>query len=71
MTLFVGSQSFISLPRFMLVSAVVSELRESNQNKKEAIPIYTGHSWRVGARGKPGFAERSRERRASQTAEHD
>ena len=35
MTLFIGSQSFISLPSFMFVSAVVSELRESNQNKKE------------------------------------
>ena len=35
MTLFVGSQSFISLPSFMCVSAAVSELRESNQNKKE------------------------------------
>ena len=35
MTLFVGSQSFISLPSFMRVSAAVSELRESNQNKKK------------------------------------
>ena len=35
LTLFVGSQSFISLPSFMFVSAAVSELRESNQNKKE------------------------------------
>ena len=35
MTLFVGSQSFISLPSFMRVSAAVSELRESNQNKEE------------------------------------
>ena len=35
MPMFVGSQSFISLPSFMFVSAVVSELRESNQNKKE------------------------------------
>ena len=35
MTLFVGSQSFISLPSFMFVSAVVSELCESNRNKKE------------------------------------
>ena len=35
MTLFVGSQSFISLPSFMFVSAAVSELCESNQNKKE------------------------------------
>ena len=35
MTLFVGSLSFISLPSFMHVSAAVSELRESNQNKKE------------------------------------
>ena len=34
-TLFVGSQSFISLPSFMFVSAAVSELRKSNQNKKE------------------------------------
>ena len=35
MTLFVGSQSFISLPSFMCVSAAVSELRESNQKEKE------------------------------------
>ena len=35
MTLFVGSQSFISLPSFMFVSAAVSELRESNQNNKK------------------------------------
>ena len=32
---FVGSQSFISLPSFMFVSAAVSELCESNQNKEE------------------------------------
>ena len=35
MHMFVGSQSFISLPSFMFVSAVVSEIRELNQNKKE------------------------------------
>ena len=35
MPMFVGSQSFISLPSFMFVSAAVSELRESNQNKEE------------------------------------
>ena len=35
MTLFVGSQSFISLPSFMFVSAAVSEIRESSQNKRE------------------------------------
>ena len=35
MTLFVGSQSFISLPSFMFVSAVVSELCKSNQNKEK------------------------------------
>ena len=35
MTLFIGSQSFISLPSFMCVSAAVSELCESNRNKKE------------------------------------
>ena len=34
MPMFVGSQSFISLPNFMFVSAVVSEIRELNQNKK-------------------------------------
>ena len=32
---FLGLQSFISLQSFMFVSAAVSELRESNQNKKE------------------------------------
>ena len=31
MTVFVGSQSFISLPSF---SAAVSEIHESNRNKK-------------------------------------
>ena len=35
MTLFVGSQSFISLPSSMPVSAPVSEIRELNQNKKK------------------------------------
>ena len=35
MTLFVGSQSYISPPSFMFVSAAVSEIRELNQNKKE------------------------------------
>ena len=35
MTSFVGSQSFISLPSFVFVSAPVSELREWNQNKKK------------------------------------
>ena len=32
---FVGSQSFISPPSFMFVSAAVSEIRELNQNKKK------------------------------------
>ena len=36
MTLFIGSQSFISLPSFMLVNAAVSEIRELNQNKKNS-----------------------------------
>ena len=35
MTMFVMSQSFISLPSFMFVSAVVSEIHDLNQNKKE------------------------------------
>ena len=33
--LFVGSQSFISLPTFMFFSAAVSELCKSNLNKEE------------------------------------
>ena len=35
MTMFVGSQSFISLPSFMFVSAAVSEIHDLNQNKEE------------------------------------
>ena len=35
MPMFVGSQSFISLPSFMFVSAVVSEIRESKEKEKE------------------------------------
>ena len=35
MTMFVMSQSFISLPSFMFVSATVSEIHDLNQNKKE------------------------------------
>ena len=35
MPTFVGSQSIISLPSFMFVSAAVSEIRELNQNKKK------------------------------------
>ena len=35
MPMFVGLQSFISQPSFMCVSAAVSELCESNQNKKK------------------------------------
>ena len=34
MPMFVGSQSFISLPSFMFVSAVVSEIRELKKEKK-------------------------------------
>ena len=32
--MFVGSQSFISLPSFMFVSAVVSEIRESKEKEE-------------------------------------
>ena len=40
MPMFVGSQSFISLPSFMFVSAVVSEIRElKEKEKKEKIII--------------------------------
>ena len=35
MPVFVGSQSFISLPSFMFVSAVVSEIRELKEKEKE------------------------------------
>ena len=35
MPMFVGSQSFISIPSFMFVSTAVSEIRESNRNKEK------------------------------------
>ena len=35
MTMFVTSQSFISLPSFMFVSAAVSEIHDLNQNKEK------------------------------------
>ena len=35
MPMFVGSQSFISLPSSMFVSAVVSEIRELKEKEKE------------------------------------
>ena len=35
MPMFVGSQSFISLPSFMFVSAVVSEIRKLKKKEKE------------------------------------
>ena len=35
MPMFVGSQSFISLPSFMFVSAVVSEICESKKEKEK------------------------------------
>ena len=35
MSMFVGSQSFISLPSFMFVSAVVSEIHELKEKEKE------------------------------------
>ena len=35
MPIFVESQSFISLPSFMFVSPVVSEIRELKKEKKE------------------------------------
>ena len=36
MPMFVGSQSFISLPSFMFVSAVVSEIRELKKEEKNS-----------------------------------
>ena len=35
MTMFVKSQSYISLPSFMLVRVAVSEIHDLNQNKKK------------------------------------
>ena len=35
MPMFVGSHSFISLPSFMFVSAVVSEIRELKEEKEK------------------------------------
>ena len=36
MPMFVGSRSFISLPSFMFVSAVVSEIRELKEKKENS-----------------------------------
>ena len=43
MTVFVGSQSFISLPSFLFVGAAVSEIHESNWNKKEKNNLLSGY----------------------------
>ena len=43
MTMFVMSQSFISLPSFMFVSAAVSEIHDLNQNKKEKKNLQNGY----------------------------
>ena len=40
MLMFVGSQSFISLPSFMSVSAVVSKIRESKEKKNSEIDYF-------------------------------
>ena len=37
MPMFIGSQSFISLPSFMFVSAVVSEIRELKEKEEKKI----------------------------------
>ena len=41
MPMFVGSQSFISLPSFMFVSAVVSEIRELKEKKEKKEKNYS------------------------------
>ena len=43
MTMFVTSQSFISLPSFMFFSAVVSEIHDLNQNEKEKKNLQNGY----------------------------
>ena len=52
MTMFVTSQSFISLPSFMFVSAAVSEIHDLNQNKKEKkfeinLPPFQAYNWPI------------------------
>ena len=44
MMMFVGSQSFISLPSFVLLSAAVSEIRESNRNKEKNNNFENGYN---------------------------
>ena len=46
MAMFVESQSFISLPSFMFVSAVVSEIRELKEKKKEEKLTLGAHAQR-------------------------
>ena len=41
MPMFVGSQSFISLPSFMFISAVVSEIRELKEKKEKKEKNYS------------------------------
>ena len=43
MTMFVRSQSFISLPSFMFVGAAVSEIRESNRNENKKENLQNGY----------------------------
>ena len=40
MPMFVGSQSFISLPSFMFVSAVVSDIRELKKEKEKEMDYF-------------------------------
>ena len=40
MPMFIGSQSFISLPSFMFVSAVVSEIRELKEKKNSEVDYF-------------------------------
>ena len=40
MSMFVGSQSFISLPSFMFVSAVVSEISELKEEENSEIEYF-------------------------------
>ena len=43
MTMFIGSQSFISLPSFVFVGAAVSDIRESNWNKETEKNLQNGY----------------------------
>ena len=47
MPMLVGSQSFVSIPRFMFVGAAVSEICKSNRNKEKNLQNGYSYNWPI------------------------